>query len=642
MCGIVGNVDFNTNSSINLDLITNQTNTIIHRGPDSSGHWISEDKVCGFGFRRLAIIDLSENGSQPMTSSDARYTIVFNGEIYNHEEIRKNLIEKGYVYHSKTDTETILYGYIEYGKEILNMMNGMWAIAIWDSHKQELFAARDRVGVKPFYYYFKDGLFVFGSEIKSILKHPKISPNLNDEMLSIYLSFGTSSNYSTLFKDIRKLTSGNYLTLNNSSKSINIKEYWNPLLAFSKNQNKYFDISFDEAKNKTLSLLKDSVNIRMMSDVPFGVFLSGGIDSSINVALMSELMNRPVDTFTVGFKELEKYNELEYARQISNQFKTNHKEILIDNNDAFSIIEELPYFEDEPNADPVCIPLYFLSKLTRESGTTVIQVGEGSDEQFVGYRWMLQGYDFQKTYWKYYNNLPTFAKKLIYTSSKGIFKSKNQYLALEYLRRASYNENFNWSGVPIFGYAEQEELLLENKMLYLDKLKSYGSFLNNNAEKSNPNLDYLQRITYLEQKQRLAELLLMRVDKITMQHSLEARVPFLDYRMLEYTTSLKESIKIKKGISKVLLKEAVNGILPDNIINRKKQGFAAPVDNWFATDLHNYAKNEIINGYFVRNNYLNKQYIDNLFERAKNPSNKLGSAIYALLNLNLWYKKFFK
>ncbi len=642
MCGIVGNVDFNTNSSINLELLINQSNTIIHRGPDSGGTWISEDLVCGFAFRRLAIIDLSENGSQPMTTPDERYTIVFNGEIYNHAEIRTKLIDKGYTYHSQTDTETILYGYIEYGKEILNMMNGMWAIAIWDSHKQELFAARDRVGVKPFYYYYKDDLFVFGSEIKSILKHPKISPNLNDEMLSIYLSFGTSSNYSTLFKDIHKLTSGNYLTLNKESKSLNIREYWNPLLNFNKNGNRYLDISFDEAKERTLSLLKDAVNIRMMSDVPFGVFLSGGIDSSINVALMSELMNRPVDTFTVGFKELEKYNELEYARQISKQFNTNHKEILIDNNDAFSIIEELPYFEDEPNADPVCIPLYFLSKLTRESGTTVIQVGEGSDEQFVGYRWMLQGYDFQNTYWKYYNSLPKFGKKLIYNSSKGIFKSKNQYLALEYLRRASYDEQFNWSGVPIFGYAEQEELLLENKTLYLEKLKTYGSFLNNNAEKANPKIDYLQRIIYLEQKQRLAELLLMRVDKITMQHSLEARVPFLDYRMLEFTTSLKESNKIKKGVSKVLLKEAVKGILPDNIINRKKQGFAAPVDNWFALDLNQYAKNEILNGYFVKNNFLNKNHIENLFERAKNPSNKLGNSIYALLNLNLWHKKFFK
>lgn len=639
MCGIVGVIDFNQNSSININLLKAQTDTIIHRGPDSEGHWISDDKMCGFGFRRLAIIDLTDNGSQPMTSLDGRYTIVFNGEIYNHREIRQKLEQKGYKYHSQTDTETILYGYIEYGEEIVNMMNGMWAIAIWDNHKKHLFAARDRVGVKPFYYYFKNNLFVFGSEIKSILKHPAISTNLNEDLLPIYLSFGTSSMSETLFGDIKKIPSGHILKLDFQSKSIKLKEFWNPL----KNFKGYKDISFDEAKNETLNLLKDAVNIRMMSDVPFGVFLSGGIDSSLNVALMSELMNRPVDTFTVGFKELTKYNELEYADLISKRFNTNHNEILIDSNDAFSILEDLPYYEDEPNADPVCIPLYFLSKLTRQKGTTVIQVGEGSDEQFVGYRWMLQGINFYNSYWKYYNYLPDFAKQILYNISKGLFISKGQFLALEYLRRATFNEPFNWSGVPIFTTVEQEKLLLNGN---LNLLKQYGKTLNNNAEKSFSNLDlhnldYLQRITYLEQKQRLAELLLMRVDKITMTQSLEARVPFLDYRMLEFTTSLKPEIKLNGSVSKHLLKEAVGDILPQNIIHRKKQGFAAPVDNWFANDWHHYAKNEILNSYFVKNKILDKNHIENLFFRAKNPNLKLGSSIYALLNLALWHKKFF-
>lgn len=635
MCGIVGIVDNNQNSSITYELIKKQTDKIIHRGPDSDGVWINNRNNCGFGFRRLSIIDLSNNGSQPMSTEDGRYTIVFNGEIYNHNDIRNILINKGYNYHSKTDTETILYGYIEFGEEILNMMNGMWAFAIWDNEKNELFAARDRVGVKPFYYYFFNNIFVFGSEIKSILEHPSISKQLNENQLPIYLSFGATSINQTLFDKINKIPSGSYLKLRNNN--VSITEYWNPLSNFKS----YSILSFEESKDYTLSLLKDSVKLRMMSDVPFGVFLSGGIDSSINVALMSELMNRPVDTFTVGFKELEKYNELEYARQISNLYKTNHKEILIDSNDAFGIIEELPYIEDEPNADPVCIPLYFLSKLTKENNTTVIQVGEGSDEQFMGYKWMLQGIEFYNTYWKYYSNVPNTFKKIIYNLSKTILKSQNQYLALEYLRRGSYNEPFNWSGVPIFTYVEQQSLLNNNKSYLLDNLNSYGISLNNNADKNNQKLDYLQRILYLEQKQRLSELLLMRVDKITMAHSLEARVPFLDYRILEFTVSLKENVKLKKDISKVLLKEAVKGILPENIINRKKQGFAAPVDNWFANDWHNYAKNEIMNGYFVKNNYFNKNHIEKLFLLAKDPNKKIGNSIYALLNLNLWYKKFF-
>ncbi|MGA2298578.1 MAG: asparagine synthase (glutamine-hydrolyzing), partial [FCB group bacterium] len=387
MCGIAGIVDLNSLPQINFPILKSMSDVIIHRGPDAEGQWISDDYRCGLAFRRLSIIDLSSAGNQPMATADGHFTIVFNGEVYNHISIRNELESRGYKYHSKTDTETILNGYKEFGADILQQLLGMWGLAIWDDEKKELFAARDRIGIKPFYYTYQNGRFIFGSEIKSILQHPSFSPELNLEELPNYLNYGMSGRES-LFKNIKKLPPGHYLQLRKNG-DLKIERYWSPL----KEDMPYTELSESEIHSEVLKMLKQSIKDRMMSDVPFGVFLSGGIDSSLNVALMAELMNRPVDTFTVGFKELEKYNELEYARKIANIYKTNHHEILIDHDDVFPILENMIWHEDEPNADPVCMPLYFLSKLTRDSGTIVIQVGEGSDEQFCGYKWMLREYN---------------------------------------------------------------------------------------------------------------------------------------------------------------------------------------------------------------------------------------------------------
>lgn len=306
MCGIAGLVDLNSNKSVNSHLLKKMSDVIIHRGPDSDGQWVADDAVCGLSFRRLAIIDLSQSGNQPMHTSDGRFHIVFNGEIYNHNLLRNEFESDGKTYHSKTDTETILYGYEKYGPEFLNKMLGMWAIAIWDNYEKELFLSRDRIGIKPLYYYYKDGILVFGSEIKSILCHPLVVKEPEIEQIPVFLNYTMSSDSQTLFKNIKKLPAGSFLKLNKSGDT-SIHTYWSPL----KNFKGYTDLNSKEIEDHTISLLRDSIEARMMSDVPFGVFLSGGIDSSLNVALMSELMNRPIDTFTVGFKELQKYNELE-------------------------------------------------------------------------------------------------------------------------------------------------------------------------------------------------------------------------------------------------------------------------------------------------------------------------------------------
>ncbi|MCX6155729.1 MAG: asparagine synthase (glutamine-hydrolyzing) [Candidatus Kapabacteria bacterium] len=637
MCGIVGIIEKGTfESQINESILKSMSDVIIHRGPDSEGMWISTDHRCGLAFRRLSIVDLSSAGNQPMTSSNGRYTIVFNGEIYNHLDLRKDLENKGYVYHSGTDTETILNGFAEYGKDFLHKMVGMWGLAIWDDKKKTLFAARDRIGIKPFYYTYKNGRFIFGSEIKSILQHPSVSKSLNLNELPNYLNFGMSSNRATMFEGIQKLPAGHRLEIN-ADGDLKIERYWSPSpnLPFTK-------LSENEIIDEIMRLLRQSIKDRMMSDVPFGVFLSGGIDSSVNVALMAELMDRPIDTYTVGFKELEAYNELQYARQISDQFQTNHHEVLIDSSDAFPILQELTWHEDEPNADPVCIPLWFLSKLTRQSGTTVIQVGEGSDEQFVGYKWMMRQYNFERTYWKYFNYLPQGARKLNYWLTKPIFRNMNILLAQDYIRRAALNQPLYWSGVSIFSPSHLEYMFKDKYQYLVDIPSAYGIELNHQLDNLKPDANFLQRISYVELTQRIAELLLMRVDKIGMAHSLEARVPFLDHRFVEFVSSIPEHIKVPDGkTTKYILKKAVESVLPKNIIYRKKQGFWAPVKEWLRNEWHGYARDKILDSYFVKEGIFDKSYLENMLQVHKRGERNLSVDIFSLLKLNLWHDKFF-
>ena len=635
MCGIAGIIDKSANSSITNTLLKSMSDVIIHRGPDSEGNWISGQNDCGLAFRRLSIIDLTDNGNQPMHTPDSRYHIVFNGEIYNHDIIRKELIQLGYKYHSNTDTETILYGYQQWGVGILSKMVGMWAIAIWDDYNKKLLLARDRIGIKPLYFHHEKKVLVFGSEIKSILKHPDIIPNIDFGELANFLHFSMTSSNSSLFEGIKKIPSGSYLILENNE--CNITQYWNPLTNFSG----YSTLSDIEIQKHTLQLLRTSIKDRMMSEVPFGVFLSGGIDSSLNVALMSELMARRVDTFTVGFKDLEKYNELYYAKLIAKEFNTNHHEILIDQKDAFSVIEDLVWHTDEPNGDPVCIPLYYLSKLTKQSGTTVIQVGEGSDEQFFGYDWIIRDWNYTNGYYKYFKAMPQSIKNFFYSATSPILNRKGLYIISEYIRRAAQNEELYQTGATRFSNVHLDFLLKsEHKLIKANPYKFIES-LYNEIRKTNPNADQMQKMAYLELRHRLAETLLMRVDKITMAHSLEARVPFLDHRLVEFTMSLNENKRIKNTkIPKYLLKKASEGILPKEVIYRKKQGFAAPIKEWLRNEWYDQVYDVIKESFFVKSNIFDVNYIDKIFYLHKNSKFNFQNEIYLLYILEIWHRKF--
>jgi len=609
------------------------SDAMVHRGPDDAGYHISRTGVCGLTFRRLAIVDLSPAGHQPMSTPDGRYTLVFNGEIYNHLAIRAELEAKGYHYRSRSDTETILYAYQEWGESCLSKFLGMFAIAIWDEEKQELFCARDRIGIKPLYYATPNGRFIWASEIKVILEHPSQRARLNEDALPHYLSLMMPPAPDTMFAGIHKLEAGHILRVDAEGRMT--KRTWWSLLDAGE---QLLDISEEEAIEEIRRLLRQSIKDRMMSDVPFGVFLSGGIDSSLNVALMAELMDRPVQTFSVGFKELEQYNEMKYARGIAERYGTDHHEVLIDSSDAEGVISNLAYHEDEPNGDPVCIPLYFVSKLARESGTIVVQVGEGSDEEFAGYPWLVRDIKLYDRLWRPLGKVsPKIMRRAAVLAASPLVKNP---LIREYMRRFSRGEELFWGGALAFT-EEHKRHLLKN---YSSELSSYGfaEKWHKEAQSALPRSRYTQRMMYLEFKQRLPELLLMRVDKVSMATSIEARVPFLDHRIVEFAFRLPARIKLGPNYEpKHILKKAAEGILPDEYIYRKKMGFAAPVNEWLKKDLRVFLEDHLFQSKLLKS-HMDMGYIRRLFLEHTNGERNNGQLLWSLLNLTLWEEQYLR
>lgn len=615
-----------------------------HRGPDGEGSYISPDKRVGLGHRRLAIIDLSPAGAQPMYNEDKNVWIVFNGEIYNFQEIRPELEKLGHKFKSKSDTEVIIHAYEEYGPDCVKHFNGMFAFAIWDEKKQRLFAARDHIGIKPFYYGIQNGIFFFGSEIKAILAHPDFKKELNEVMIPHYLTYGAMPAPYTLFKDIKKLSPANYLLISAGGK-IEEKEYWNPVLEASL-QYGASPLKEKDYIEKTRSLLKDSIEKQMVSDVPFGCFLSGGIDSSTNAALMSKAMGSPVETFSIGTNEHEKYNEFQYSRKTAELLGAKKHERVVSREDFINLLESGKYAHhaDDPNADNICIMIYYLSELARKAGVIVAQVGEGSDELFAGYSPYKLAINLHKYIWQYLEKMPKAIRALPYQTTKSIASPKFDFYK-EYMRRLAHNEEPFW-GLAIAFTPTHQKLLLNKAFATKFKDKSEYAIAEQYYDairKINPEADFLEQITYLEIKNRLAELLLMRVDKMSMAHSIETRVPFLDKRLVELAIHIPESMKIKNGNTKHILKEAVRGIIPDEIIDRKKQGFGAPVEEWLAdkekgTPLLNFVRNSRLKEL----NLLNYDYIEKLFAAHQQGKANNQFRIWTLITLSRWYDYWFQ
>jgi len=598
MCGIIGSFQPRGDEPREV-LVETMRDRMAHRGPDGHGVWTSSDRHCTLGHRRLSIIDLSDAAAQPMVNSAGTVAITFNGEIYNHLDVRRELQALG-KYEWRTDhsdTEMILHAYEEWGLDCIKRFYGMFAIGVYDSRvpgRPMLHLIRDRVGIKPIYFTkTKRGEWLFASEIRGLMAHPDVTPEMDRTAFWHYLTFIVTPAPLTLFRDIFKIPAGHIVSIDHEGRGT-ATQYWDCRPDASKTLSER-DLSEDDAVAELTRLLKQAIARRMVSDVPFGVLLSGGVDSSLNVALMSELMTRPVTTFTIGYEGKEDYNEFQFARQVSKRYGTDHHETLITQKEAQDFLPLLVRLQDEPIADNVCIPLYFLSRLVKQAGTTVVQVGEGADENFLGYWWCehyrqkeLSVYDPARQSPPWWQRVFAKAK----ASTPGVSGED-----LEIIKRAEAGQELFWGGAVCWwgemrsrltpsGAPFQQSLecpvegLMPQSHARLDSHAVVDHYIGGlTGHLTEP--EVLQKIPYMEMKLRLPEHLLMRVDKLTMAHAVVARVPFLDHDVVEFATRLPSSYKLKDGVGKHVLKRAAAPYLDDALIHRRKQGFGAPMEEWF-------------------------------------------------------------
>lgn len=631
MCGIAGAFVFDKSEfKISDPWLSEIRDTMVHRGPDGGHNWISEDSKIGLAHRRLSIIDLSVIADQPMSNEDDSIWVVFNGEIYNHADVREELVKTGnHTWKTDhSDTEVIIHAYEEWGYECVHKFRGMFAIALWDSKINKLWMVRDRIGVKPLYYSFHADRLVFASEIKAIIMDPDRTRSVNEEALYHYLSFMTTPAPTTLFEGINKMHPGSWMIVDRNGK-IEEKKYWD----IWDNTKSLGHKTDDELATMVLDELRTAVKLRKVSDVPVGVFLSGGIDSSTNTALFSEGESN-VKTFSIGYAgEYDTYkNETHFARQMAEYAGAEYYEKLLTIDDLINFLPKMIHLQDEPIADPVCVPVYYVSKLARDNGVIVCQVGEGADELFWGYSsWKLRWETQKKGNWPIPNFLKTAAIKTL------DIVGKNNSYPYEILRRNALKQPTFWGGADYFTDQQKKNILsdrLKNKFKDFTSWEAikpyYKRFKENAWEKS-----ILNWMSYLDLNFRLPELLLMRVDKMAMGVSLEGRVPFLDHKFVELAMSIPEKVKTRNGTLKYLLKKAVRGLIPDELIDRKKQGFGVPVHEFLLEELGDQAKNELYT-FCDETDFLDKKAVEKMFEAND------GSRIWMLLNFAMWHRHYIK
>jgi asparagine synthase (glutamine-hydrolysing) len=637
MCGICGILGFHEGFDASEETVVAMRDTMIHRGPDDAGAdtWSDRGSRVAFGHRRLSIVDLSPAGHNPMPNEDGSVWITFNGEIYNHRALRAELEAKGHRYRSHCDTETIVHLYEAEGPHCVERLQGMFAIAIWDARQRELFLARDRLGIKPLYYTRLADGFLFASEIKALLAHPAVVADLDEDAFFHYLTFICTPAPLTMFKGISKLAPGERMIVR-ADGSVESDIFWSPMSEQAAEE--VASLSEAQLEERLLDLLRSSIEKRMMADVPFGVFLSGGVDSSTNVALMSELMTDPVQTFSVGFRGHDRYNELEYAREVARRFRTDHHEVILDEGDLRDFLPELIFHQDEPIADWVCVPLHFVAKLARENGTIVVQVGEGSDELFHGYDNYILAARFRRRVWEPMQRIPGPLRRGASTAVTALAHriGRGEGPAASIAEAAAGRVPF-WGGAICYRGELKNRVLASNGKVPPDSYEVVCRFWDS-AERERPGADLLQKMTYLELKQRLAELLLMRVDKMTMATSVEARVPFLDHELVEFALALPAEMKVRDGVGKYLLKRAVSrSLLPEKIVYRPKQGFGAPVAEWFEGELGRQAQAEINASALRDRQLLDYTEIDRMWDAHRRGSANWGFHLWVLYNVSAWY-----
>ena len=626
MCGITGLVTLGRPSDA---VLKSMTAALHHRGPDDSGFYC--DSMAALGHRRLSIIDVAA-GSQPMSNESREIWITYNGEIFNHTWLRRDLEQAGHQYKSHCDTETIIHAYEEYGSECVKRFRGMFAFGLWDREARTLFCARDPMGIKPFYYFWDGRLFAFASEIKALLRHPAISATLNEELLPEYLGFGYTSGEDTLFSGIRKLMPGHHLTLrlDTPSPSLRVAPYWEvpePTAADAES-----DQFWIRGCRRHLEV---AVQTHLMSDVPLGTFLSGGVDCSAIAALMTDMVPGPIETFAVGYREAA-FSELPYARQVSSALGTNHHEVVIGMEDVFNALPRLIWHEDEPIAWPSSIAHYFVSQLASRH-VKVVLTGDGSDELFGGYE-RYGHYLFNHRWMSLYRGIPAIWRSWVrgrladspLLSAPLRRKLRHTFVGRENTLESLQLDNFYCA----FSMADQRRLLSKPAP---DLSITYRNF--KHYWDARPQSSLLDRMLFADQKTYLVELL-MKQDQMSMACSIESRVPFLDHPLVEFAARVPAHLKVKGSISKYVLKKAVEDLLPAEIINRKKMGFPTPMRQWLrdpgAADL--FAMLRDPDG--VLASYLDMREVDSLLDRHERGREDATDRIWRLLNLQLWGKIF--
>ncbi len=594
--------------------------SILHRGPNDQGIFV--DGLVGIGMRRLSIIALS-TGHQPISNEAGTIWIVFNGEIYNYQDLSKDLIRRGHRFKTDSDTEVIVHLYEEYGDACVDHLRGMFAFAIWDRTRDRVFIARDRLGVKPLYYWWRNGQLVFGSEIKGILAHPDVLPTLNAEGLLYYLRYFYIPDPLTIFQDIHKLPPGHCLSLTGGC--LSVKSYWDGCLPKTPDPQA---ITEGAALERLEYHLRDATRVRLMSEVPLGAFLSGGIDSSLTVALMAQEMSRPVSTFAIGFQQ-EAYNELPYARRVASHLGTDHHEFIV-GPESCDLIPRLVSHFDEPFGDSSAIPTYHVSRAAAEQVTVALS-GDGGDEMFAGYD------RYQIDLARQRRQLPGLARNLLGTVSgllpdgakgKNLLRNMSLPGPARYLDSISYLPPVTLHRLLTRDYQRELQRIDDAApifMQYFDRVQSY---------------EWLSQLQYVDTKTYLAGDVLTKVDRMSMANSLEVRSPLLDHRLIEEVAGYPSHFKLRQGVSKYLLKKLARKYLPADIVDRPKQGFGVPLEYWFAGDFHHYIRDTLLSSSARARPYFNAPVTESIINRHAAGEKSLSAVIWNLLVLETWFQMY--
>jgi len=620
MCGIAGILKLDVSERPNATVLDKMLESIFHRGPDESGRLI--DGPLAMGMRRLSIIDLAD-GQQPIFDEQGRFGIVFNGEIYNYRELREELIGRGHQLKTNSDTEVIVHLFEEHGPACVDHLRGMFGFAVWDNRERELFIARDRLGIKPLYYTIQQNQLIFGSEIKAILQHPAVSPGLNHRALSEYLSLKYVPSPRTMFADIHSLPPGHQIHVRRGE--LHVSRYWD--VSFAKSSVKRTD---EEWTDELLELLRESVRLRLRSDVPFGAFLSGGLDSSTIVALMAEALDEPVQTFSVGFaSEREDADELPYAKVIADRFGCTHRTFKITAQNFLDYTEKVLWHLDQPIADQATVATHMVAKLARKHVKMVL-TGEGGDELFAGYA------RYEGEQWSpWVKPIPQFARPGLCRLAQMLPGMRRAKIAFNALMVANEADRFaNW--FPLLSDDAKAEILSPAMAEYSAGAGSvFGEHLSQTDGKTP-----LDRMLYVDSKLWLPDYLLLRGDKLTMANSLEARVPLLDHKLVEFAAKLPDNMKLRGSTRKWLLKQAASRLIPRSIIDRPKAGFPIPIEQWLRQEAREMMRDLLTPDAIRSRGLFNLERVQALLNRHESGYADHSTELWGLMSFEMWMRQF--